>query len=664
MRQDEYWLKQEPEDVCQKLMSFHNQWVNWNGAPFKQMWLRNYIAYYSAVLHPGSWDTSLIFEGVQGELIRFYTPKARTLIRQLTSIVTKQRLSFSASASQGSGTSTMDQVKLGNAISDQIVKQQRLDNKADQLVEGSLVLGIWFTKVAWRTDWGEDHVIDDRGNKVTNGNVEICTLSPFNVFWNTALPWDEQPWVECRVKRNKWDLIAEFPDLKEEILAVPSMTEQRGPHNWVDNQLPDDDLIYVYEFYAKPCPSMPEGKMLIYADQNTIFYDGPNIYGCIPIEANTPELALDSGLGYSKLTDLMGSQEMFDNSLSAVATNQSSFAVQNVAVPRGSNINVNELNGMNFIEFTPQQGVAGGGKPEPLNLSQTAPETFKFTDKLEQLMQEMSYLNGAMTGNLPAGVSSGTAIATLSANSIEFITGISKSYSLCMEKTMMHVINTFQKFAKVPRRVTVSQKGGQETYKEFTGEDIGDISGMKIETTNVLLQSMAGRLEVGEKLLTMPRETWPEYTAILEGRPLSEIYKGDVTEVDLISQENEALENGGMVQALATDDHPQHIKKHSELLSDVAVRQDGRAVQNILNHIQEHYMLLKQGDPTLMAIMKTGTVPEGGLQPPQPAPQGGPPNPAMGQTPPMDRPQRAPRELPEDTPADIAEPTQDPLGRG
>lgn len=662
----EYWLEKDPDEIVSHLEGFHNHWVNWTGAPFKQMWLRNYIAYYSPVLHPGSWDTSLIFEGVQGELIRFYTPKARTLIRQLTSIVTKQRLSFQASAARGSDTNTMNQVKLANALADQIVRDQRLDNKVDQLVEGSLVTGVWFTKATWRTDYGDDYITDDRGNKIKNGDVEISTLSPFNVFYNTSLPWDQQPWVECRVRRNRWDLIAEFPKLEEELLAVPSVTEQRGPHNWVDNQLPDDDIVYVYEFYHKPTPSMPEGKMLIYCDEKTIMYgdeDSKNIYGCIPIEANFPELALDSGLGYSRLTDLMGSQEMYDNSLSAIATNQSSFAVQNIAIPRGSNVNVNELAGMNFVEFTPQQGVAGGGKPEALQLSQTAPETFKFADKLEVVMQEMSFLNGAMTGNLPAGVSSGTAIATLSANSIEFITGISKSYSLCMEKTIMHAINAYQRFAAVPRRVTLGRKNGQENITEFTREDIGDVSGVRIETTNILLQSMAGRLEVGEKLMSMPREMWPEYTAILEGRPLSDIYKGDIAEVDLIAQENEVMEGGEVVPAIATDDHARHIQKHAECLADVRVRQNSQAVSVILNHIQEHYSLLKQGDPVLMGIMQTGQVPEGGLQP---APPPGPPpggNPAMGEAPPMDRPQRSPRDLPEDVPADVAAPSPDPLGR-
>lgn len=657
----DFWLYDDSEAVANKLTEFHTNWYSWHGSPFKQMWLRNYLAYYSPVVHPSAWDTSLIFEGIQGELTRFYTPKARTLIRQLVAVVTKQRMAFKAAA-RTTGSEVINEVKLANALADQIITQERLNLKGDQLCEGGLVTGIWFTKTVWRTDFGEPYTRDDNGKPITNGGVEISVLSPFNVFYNLQMPWDQMPWAECRVKRNRWDLIADHPDLEDEIKALPSVSEERGPHSWVNSDLDDNDLVYIYEFYHRPCSALPKGRMLIYGDSNTVFYDGENRYGCIPIEPNIPEAVLDTGMGYAKLTDLSGAQEMFDNSLSSIATNQSQFAVQNVAVARGSNVNVNQINGMNFVSYT-AQNVPGGGKPEPLQLTKTAPETFKFSDKLEMLMQDLSYLNGAMTGNLPAGVSSGTAIATLSANSIEFITSISKSYNLCWERTMMHAINAYQKFAKLPQKVRLTQKGGQTAYKEFTGDDVGNVSEMTLETVNPLMKTFAGRLEIGEKLLSMPKEIWPEYTSILEGRPLSEVYKGEIQETDLIYQENEALENGEKIPVLATDDHAMHIQKHSEILSDVGNRTNGESVQAVLEHIMEHYNLLKQSDPALLAIMKTGRIPEGGLQPPPP-----PPSPQGGklQGPPPDVPQPG-ADKPETVSnaiADVAEPSQDMLGRG
>jgi hypothetical protein len=677
----EYWLYREPDQIADKLIEFHDNWHSWQGSPFKQMWLRNYLAYYSPVIHPGSWDTSMMFEGEQGELMRFYTPKARTLIRQLTAVVTKQRMAFKASA-RTTGAEVLNEVKLGNALADQIVLSQELDLKADKLCEGGLVTGIWFTKATWRTDQGEPRLTDEDGRIIRKGACEITVESPFNVFWDLRKSWEQNLWAECRVKRNKWDLIAEYKDLEKEILALPPANQHTGGFSWADSQSIEDDEVFVYEFYHRPSPSLPNGMIMIYSDSETIYQHGNNPYGTIPIEPNVPEAVLDTGVGYAKLTDLAGLQEMFDNNLSSIATNQSQFAVQGVTVPRGSNINVQEINGMRFMNYTPQQ-VEGGGKPEPMQLTKTAPEVFKFTDKLEDLMQDMSYLNGAMTGNLPAGVSSGTAIATLSANSIEFITSISKSNNLCWEKTMMHAVNAYKKFAKIEQSLEIAGKGGQISKQEFKGDDVYNVSRMKLETVNPLLKTFAGRLEIGEKMLQMPKEIWPEYSAILEGRPLSEVYKGELSEFDLITQENEALENGEAVPVLAVDDHPEHIKKHADCLKDIGVRMNGKALEVILKHMMEHYEVAQMSDPTLMAMIQTGKMPEGGLGPPPgaggppsgppqkggggPSKKSGRPEPGLGggRPRPSDAPQKGgDRPRPISPVGDVAQPSPDLLQRG
>jgi hypothetical protein len=658
---DEFWLEKDAPEVIDELTTFHDNWWAWDTTPFKQAWIRNYLAYYSPAIMPQSWDTSLIFEGMQGELTRFYTPKSRTLIRQLTSIVTKQRLEFKASAETVNG-DVLNEIKLANAVCDQLTSTQRLDNKADQLCEGALVCGQWFTKTTWRTDIGESRIRDSKGKIIRSGGVEIDVLSPFNVFYNILCPWDRLNWAECQVKRNKWDLIADHPDLRDEILNIPTVQENRYPDTWFKaNSIFDEDLVNVYEFYHRPTPSLPEGRMIVYGSRDAVLYDGKNPYGCIPIESNIPEVILDTGIGYPKLTDLMGAQEMFDNNLSAIATNHGQFAVQSVTIPRGSDINVNQLDGMKFISFTPQDA-PGGGKPEALNLTQTPAEVFKFTDKLENLMQDLSMLNGAMTGNLPPGISSGTAIATLSANSIEFITSISKAQNLCLEKTMMHAVNAYQKFGAVPQKVMISQKGGQSITREFTGDELKNVSAIKLEMINPLLKTFAGRLEVAEKLLTVPKEVWPDYVSVLEGRPLSNVYRGELDQMDLIVQENEFMEKGEKPLVMITDDHALHIKRHADMLSDVGNRlHNQKAVQAITEHIMEHYQLAKSEDPGLRALVSTGRIPEGGLnpQPPAMAP--------TGQSQPIDQPQRQSPDEPsqiQNVEGDVAQPAADLLGRG
>lgn len=641
---DAYWLHRESKEVANYLQDYHSKWSIWYNSPFKQAWVRNFIAYYSPVLNPSSWDTSMIFEGIQGELTRFYTPKARTLIRQLVTIVTKQRLSFQAAA-MVSGTDVINEVKLANALSDQIVQNQRLDIKAEQLVEGALVCGRWFTYTKWRTDLGQPYTRTAEGQLIFTGGVEISTPGVFDVFYDLTFPhWDFVPWVEVRTIKNRYDLMAQHPDMADAIMALPSISEDRGPNTWFNRTLIDDDNVYVYEFYSRPSPAMPKGRMMMYADDKCVFYDDDNIYGTLPVEPMTPEGVLSTGLGYPQFTNIMAAQEMFDNSLSAIATNQSQFAVQSVAIPRGAGINVNEVNGMRFVMFTPQQ-VPGGGKPEPLQLTQSSPETFKFSEMLDRLMVDLSGINSALRGNPPPGVTSGVAIATLSANAMEFMKSVEGPLHMCLEKTMEHAINCYMKFAKIPQQLTLKGKNNQVVQKEFVGEELQSISGMKILSSNPMMKTISGRIEVAEKLMSMPKEMWADYVSILDGGSLNDLTKSEKSQKDLIEAENELLIEGQQVFVLATDDHPLHVHYHAALLNDPKVRENGAYVQIVLDHIAEHSNLAKNTDPFLTAIVRTGRMPEGGAPPPPP------PAPPVGEP------------LAEPAP-EAANPAQDALQRG
>lgn len=608
MSEQVYWLADESKKAIGHLQEAHICWANWNNSPFKQAWVRNFIAYYSPVLRPGSWDSSLIFEGIEGELVRFFTPKARTIVRQLVSIITKQPLTFEAMA-QVDGSEIIQDVKLANALSDQIVEKQNLDIKSDSLVEAGLVLGGGFLRTVWRTDKGQPHTRDEHGNIIYTGDVEMTVESVFDVFYDLSCrEWENLSYAEVRVKRNRWDLIAQHEELRGEILKISSARSELGPDNWFDKDYSDEDTIYVYECYAKPSPALPKGRMLIYANDRCVFYDDINPYAGIPIEPMMPEKVMKTGIGYPMFTNIIAAQEMYDNSLSAIATNQSAFAVQNIAIPRGSNVNVQEIGGMNFLSYTPQN-VQGGGKPEALQLTHTAPEVFKFAQILDEIMNDIGGLSGALRGQLPSGVTSGVAIATLSANALEFITSLAKAYYICMKKSMDHAFNAYKNFALLPQALSSTGQNNQISNSQFTGQQIQKITGVKIIISNPLMQTIAGRLEIGEKLLTMPREIWPQYVSILEGRPLQNIYKGDLSGSDLIQAENELLMKGVNVPVIATDDHARHIQEHAGLLNDPQIRMNGDFVNIVFQHMSEHAMQARSVDPFLMAMVRTGRMP-------------------------------------------------------
>ena len=661
-RPEKYWMADEAEVAVNHLEEYHGTWTVWGSNPIIQSWLRNSIAYYNHILEPYSWESSLTFQGEQGELVKMLMPQARTLIRQLITLITKNKLSFRGIA-QASGSEIMNTIRLANSLSEQVVDQQGLDLKSEHLVELALVYGISFIKTTWRTDKGEIFTADSKNKLQYTGDVDISVHDVWNVFFDYSTEfWDDQNWCEVRTMKNRYDLIKQFPKLKNEILQLASVRDWRGPYYTEFRSISEDDLVYVYEVYHKPTPALPQGRMFFYSDEKTIYYDGDNEYGELPVHELKPAPVFGMGFGSPQYSELLPSQEMLDNTVSAIATNQSAFGVQSVTIPRGSNVTAQEIAGMNFISFTPQN-VSGGGRPEPLQLTKSPPEIFNFLDILKTNMMEMSGLNSAVRGQPPPGVTSGTAIATLTTNALEFISSTSKGYVKAMEKTMDSAINAYRRFAKVPRSIFMTGRNDQVVPREFIGTDLDPIKKIQMNVSNPLMQTIAGRSDLAEKLVSAGLvKNVQDYIQVLEGGSLSKLYETEASENDLLESENEKLMDGEDVIVLATDDHPAHIRSHAALLNDADIRINGQATQLILNHILEHRQQATLADPLLQAMVRTGKMPEGAMQPP-PQPPGGP-----GEAPPPEGPM-APEEAGGFAPqlegpaAGSAEPTEDLLGR-
>lgn len=672
----EYWMTWDAEDLASKLIEHHKLYMQNTFNPVYQMWIRNTYAYFSTVLDTQSWWTSLNFEGEQGELVKMSIPQARSLIRQMITLLTKQKLAFHAIA-RVQDSDVTEAMRIANAIAAEVTHKQNLDEKQEWLCERALVQGTAFIKTTWRSDLGQPRVVEkvegDKERVLYEGDVEITLPTVFDMIYDfTIESWEQLQWAECRVKRNRWDLIAQHPNLKAEILKLESVNDDY--RNSMATLYDDRDNVYVYEMYHKPTPTLPQGRMLVYSNTKTIYFDDINDYGCIPIEPLMPEKIDGINYGYAALSNILPAQEMFDHSYSCLATNQSSLGVANVIKPTGANINVQSLYGMNFIDYTPVPSAANNGKPEVLDLLNSPGELFKLPEVLKAEMQQMMNINAAVRGELPASTS-GVAIATLTTNALEFMSSYAKSLKVCMQKTMMHAINAYRKKAKIERLVAVTGKNYQTFQRSFTGDILDPIHQIEIQEVNPLMATMAGRIDVADKAiekgLVKDLQSW---VSILDGQPLSKLTETELSENDLIQTENERLQAGEFVKAISVDKHPLHIMRHKTLLNDPMIRLNSPMVSAIEQHILEHLELQKMTDPLLMAMAHTGMIPEGMMMPPPAGavPPGAPmgevgmpaENPAQNQgagpgnfTPPMDT-------IEPGLPAmEVAEPAPDLLGR-
>ena len=624
----EYWWREDDvEAIVNKLAPYNDRGNNaWGNNPIYASWFRNQLIYYSNVIAPSNWDTSLVFKGKQGELIQMLVPMSRSLVRQIVGIVTKQNLYFRCVADPTAGniasparSNVMETTRLGNALSKDIVKNQFLDIKYADAIENGMITGMSFMYVRWRTDKGPIHTKDQMGKQHFKGDIAISVPTVWDVNFDHNIPDPKDwQWVQVREIHNRWDLIAQMPDLKDEILALPSVRQAMGWFNFKTTHLPsDDDNVYIWNAYHKPSPALPNGRYIAYGSPQCVLYDDENFYGELPVYCSRPEAIPNTSLGYAFYSNLVPMQEIFDMCLSAIATNNSAFAVQNVIAPRGAGINAQSILGMNWISYTPMPGVPNGGKPEALQLTQSSPETYKFLDILKGLMMEISQVNSALRGDPPPQVSSGTAIATLTATAYETINSTAKSSRVMLHEVMLGAINCYRRFASVPRTMSTSSVAGQTVSTSFIGSDLDPIKDVELQEVNPLMQTLSGRMEIADKVLQQGLITnLKGYFAVMEGAPPEELYKNEAGQDELVNRENEALIKGEQVVALNIDDHAYHIMMHSIPLNDPKVRLNGQLASRFLEHIAEHDQLAREVDPFFAAMVQTGKMPQGGPPPP------------------------------------------------
>jgi hypothetical protein len=605
----------------------------------KKMWQA-----YNGVYGGGN-DHQIDFTGEEGELVQLPVNHFRNLAQHMFVMITSNRPIMEARAIN-TDYKSLAQTYLANGILDYYMREKHLEDALKKAAEMAIVLGAGFVKLEWNSTSGEAYDADpETGEMQYEGELEFTNLSPFDVvFDGTKESWN-QDWILTRSFQNRYDVAAKYPELKKKILAMPT----KGKASIYSLALftnDDTDDIPVYEFYHKKTEAMPNGRYMLFVDADVVLLDSPLPYRTIPIFRISPSDIMGTPYGYSPMFDIFPIQEGINSLYSAIMTNQNSFAVQNLFVQRGADLNVNTLEGgMNIIE--------GNSKPEPLQLTQTPKEVFDFLEMLIQSAETISGVNSVARGNPEASLKSGNALALVQSMALQFISGLQQSYVMMVEDVGTSLISILKDYATTPKVIALVGKNNRPLLKEFTGEAISSINRVVVDVGNPLSRTIAGRVQMAEQLLQMKLLDNPrQYFQILNTGRLDSAFEGEMDELMLIKRENERLLEGQPTQVSPLDQHSDHIMEHRAVMADPDLRTDPNLIKNVMDHIQEHLDALRNTDPDLLQMVGQKPLPP--IQPPmdpnQPPPApGGPP----GSPPP---PGGAPPPFPSMMPKDKAPP--------
>jgi hypothetical protein len=542
-------------------------------------------------------------KGEQGEYTVLDVNQYKAIINNILNMTTNQKPVMDPVATN-TDTKSIAQTKLAKGLLDYYLRSKRVARYVKNQVKHGLLYGEGWLMQVWDDKGGQDDGVNpETGALIKEGDVKYKTILPHFVCRDvTQYNHEDHNWYITTTFENKYDLAARYPELRDQILNICrdyssfytklSISEKEF---WTSS-----DDIEVYTLVHRTNEVMPEGRLTICLAGGLVLFDGPIPYRTLPLYCLAPERQEFSCFGYSVGFDLLAIQEAIINLYSTACTNNATFGVQNILMPRGYSISFQNLaEGLNVIEYDPQLG-----KPEALQLTLTSPELFRLIEMLENLMQMISGVNSVSMGQPEASLKSGTSLALVQAMAIQSQSGIQQSYVDSLEDIATNLIELLKDFASVPRVAMIAGKYSKSYMKEFKGGDLGSIQRVTVDMGNPLSRTLAGRTQIAQNLLEGGFiKDADQYITVLETGTLDPILQGPMMEQYQIRQENELLGEGQDVTALITDKHAEHIMEHKHVLSAPESRKDPTIVQKTLKHIMDHVGLLKTADPALLQIL-------------------------------------------------------------
>lgn len=595
---------------------------------------RCYRAYYGMSNNAsGSNSWTLSAAGEQGELTLTRVNHLRNLGQHLLTLTTSQRPAMQPVATNTDHKS-IAQTTLASGLLDYYYREKRVERVLKAATETAIVLGEGYVKVEWDVGAGEEFGAEEPPEVGPDGvplapvvrrtgDVKFSNLSPLDVCKDPYADSNADiSHVIVRSFANKHDLAARYQEKAEKILALD--TKSDGSDRLVVGPVAvETDLIPVFEFLHGKTAAVPEGRQMILLADDLVLFDGPLPYRSLPVYRIAPGDILGSPYGYTSLFDILGIQEAYDALYSAVITNQTTLAVQNVITPEGSNITASNLPGaLNVLTYNSK-----AGKPEPLTLLQTPAEVFSFLLQMSKDMETLSNVNSVVRGNPEQALKdgSGAALALIQAQAIQAANGLQSSYTQLLEDVGTAIINLLRDFASVPRVAMIAGRSNKSLMREFTGDDLNQVNRVIVESVNPLSKTAAGRLQLAELYVKQGWIKTPEQLEMVQATgKLEPLTEGVHAELMLIRAENEKLAQGEPVTVIATDAHLTHIKEHRVVGASIEARGNPEVMKALLDHMQEHIAALKVVDPALL-----GALGEQSLAAPPPMPA----DPSMTQPP-------------------------------
>lgn len=616
-----YWAAEQDTDKLLKALDDRlDRWYEYvRISNLLDLWQTAHQATYAGFRSGGALGVA----GANAEYTVLRVNHFNNLKQHILTMVTGQRQYFEAKATNADHKSQMQAI-IATSLVETVMRDKDLEGISQTVVDHALSYGEGWAYKEWDFEAGDVTAESPEGKSEKSGDILYHALHPLDVARDpTRTSAEGYDWLITRTPGNRYDILAEYGgkngEHKEAILGAPSRNEceEKRPNLVSVSQLTqfESDEIWIYTFFHRKCPALPKGRLVRFISPSMALSDDDLLYQEMPLYRMASQEIVGTALGYSGCIDLLALQQALNAIVSTVTTNLAAFGVQNIWAQEGTQFHVEDLKGgLKLI-------TGGQTKPESIDLISIKPEVLKFVELLERWLETLSGVNSVARGNPEASLKSGSALALVQSQAIQFVGLVQKAYIRFLEKIATGTVKDFQKFADEPYVITITGKDKAQNIREFTKDDLSEISRIQIQVGNPLSGTIAGRVNMVEQMGNMGLIKTPEayHQVVSTGRmePATESSQADML---LIKSENEALSQGKEVHAIAFEDHVAHMKEHMSVLASPAAREAPEVLKVSLAHLFEHATMWRQVPPDL--LMALGIKPPAPQQPGQPGPGG------------------------------------------
>lgn len=647
-----YWAAKEGEalgQACVQKVEKSQRHMKATGLFY--LWVRAHNAYFG-MSREGYNSHALDRKGNKGQFTAFIVNHFRNLLTHYRILASGQRPTLEPQAATGQSTAETE-TRVARAVLEHY-SREGMEDASLEAIEYACVLGAGWDRKWWNPNRGEPLLPaeeapeeGDDGAATLSGAMEFDAFKPPDVYFDPGLSSARKfPFVILRKKVNRWDLAADFPEHAEAILAHKNsrvdlecrLSEQHTLSRSAYEA--DEDLVYRYELWHDDTPAMPGGRFAFFLGSGLLLVSDSLPGKRFPIQRVAPASFLDSAHGYAPAWDLLGLQDYINLTASIRASGQRAHGVGVIAAARGSGVTADQLaSGLTLMEYTPT-GSPGGGMPTPLNFTNTPQEVVEGQKMAVQDMESISGINGVVRGQPEASLKSGSALALVQAQAVQFTSDFQQSIVRYLERGGEDCICLFKTFASEPVQIEVTGDSGT-LLAQYSGNDIGSVKRVRVTLGNPLARTIAGRMELGQQLMQLALNNQQpldmgQYLRVLETGRLEPLTDLDTKKRRNVHQENEMLARArfqmdpdgqpvtqphpatGMPQqvldqstlpkALATDDWTVHIPQHKSVLDSPEARANPAVRQAVFTHITDHLKALTEAQMTNPALLEMSGV--------------------------------------------------------